>query len=76
MNAIEKDDEILLGDGQVFPVEAAHSRQGGLLLIRKAQRDLWNIFEDHIAKGGNHMLVLGPPGAGKVFSFLFKIYNI
>jgi hypothetical protein len=75
MNAIEKDDEILLGDGQVFPVEAAHSSQGGLLLIRKAQRDLWNIF-DHIAKGGNHMLVLGPPGVGKIFSFLFKIYNI
>ncbi len=71
VTAEEVDDKIQLKDNLHFPVEAHDT-----LIIRKADRHLFRLFDELILKGKsikdetfNRMVVAGPEGVGKVRYF-------
>ena len=80
--AQECDDMIVLENGFKFPVEG-QATMDNKLLIRKADKHLWKLFENAILNKGSinghiyrHLMVLGPEGTGKVCSFItFNFFN-
>ena len=73
-NAIEHDGVIKLQDNLIFPVET-HALNGDSLLVREAQRDLWDVTLNKLVRGTTIVLIfVGPTGCGKVYSISFIKY--
>jgi hypothetical protein len=63
-------------ENEKFPVESDDKLLGGTLLLRKANKDLWRIFENEMLNNNTTtvMFIMGPSGVGKVFIINISYY--
>ena len=67
---------ITLSGGHLFPVEE-NVVAGGSILVRQAQKDLWEIFSNVVKSDySKGMLILGPAGIGKSWAAMFFLVRL